>query len=238
MAGPEAALTGPTAAEIYGWTPLTSTDVHVAVPYSRWPRNRAGLVVHHDPFQPEDVVLLDGLRVLAPEHVLAELLCGRTHRAGFACADQAFRSLPPELQDDLRHQIGHRLRARANPRGIDQAWALLDLVTGQPESPAESSMLLVLVDGGFPRPELQYEVRDFDDRVLHRLDFAWPRHRIALEYDGYEAHENRAEQDAERDERMAGRGWITVRATARDLRAPDELYTRLRQAFQRRERPT
>ncbi|MGO1055936.1 hypothetical protein [Crossiella sp. CA198] len=239
LAGPEAALSGPTAAEVYGWTPLTSSAVHVTVPYSRWAKNRPGLVVHHDRFTPEDVVVLDDLRVLAPEYVLADLLCGRAHRAGFACADQAFRSLPQGLQEELRREIDTRLRARDDPRGVRRALLLLELATGLPESPAESLMLLTLVlDGQFPIPDLQHEILDLDGRVVCRLDFAWTRHRIALEYDGFEAHESRAEQDADRDERMAGRGWITVRAGARDLRSPEALFERLRAAFARRERPT
>lgn len=238
LAGPEAALSGPTAAEVYGWTPLTSSDVHVAVPYSRWAKRRPGLVVHHDRFSPEDVLVLDGMRVLAPEYMLAELLCGRSHRAGFGCADQAFRSLEPELREELRREIDRRLRARDDHRGVGRALVLLDLVTGLPESPAESSMLLALVlDGGFAIPELQHEIVDFDGRVVHRLDFAWPRQRVALEYDGFEAHENRAEQDADRDARMDRRGWITVRADARDLREPEGLFTRLRTAFESREQP-
>ncbi|MBP2478386.1 hypothetical protein JOF53_007258 [Crossiella equi] len=234
LAGPESALTGPTAAQVYGWTSARSPTIHVTVPYSRWSRSRPGLVMHHDRFSPDDVLLLDGLRVLAPPYVLVELLCGRDSRAGLACTDEAFRELAPDLREQFRQEIGERLRARDDRRGVPRAQMLLDLATGLPESPAESSMLLVLVDGGFPPPVLQHEIRDTAGDLVYRLDFAWPDLRVALEHDGYEAHELRADQDAERDRRLAGRGWLTVRAAAADLAGPEELFARLRRALKSR----
>ncbi|SFQ21951.1 Protein of unknown function [Amycolatopsis arida] len=60
------------------------------------------------------------------------------------------------------------------------------------------------------------------------------QYRIALEYDGYAAHEERAVYDAERDERMAARGWIVVRARADDLRDPSRVLAELRAAFDKR----
>jgi very-short-patch-repair endonuclease len=56
------------------------------------------------------------------------------------------------------------------------------------------------------------------------LDFAWPRLRIALEYDGYEAHENRRAEDAVRDADLKRRGWKVIRADASDLRDPTRLF--------------
>ena len=91
-------------------------------------------------------------------------------------------------------------------------------MTGGPESPAESRMLLALFDAGLPVPELQHPVCDIDGRERYRLDFAWLEPMVALEYDGYAAHAERSERDAARDEDLRRRGWIVVRATAEDLR--------------------
>ena len=67
--------------------------------------------------------------------------------------------------------------------------------------------------------------------IRYVLDLCWPELRIALEYDGYEAHEYRLEQDAQRDLDLERRGWITIRASAADLRDPGELISRLDDAF-------
>ncbi len=111
---------------------------------------------------------------------------------------------------------------------------LLDLATGKAESPPESVLRLIVVEAGFPVPEPQYPVTTIDGRKLYVFDMAWSSRQIALEYDGYAAHEERREYDLERDNRMAARGWITVRAAAADLRDPSRLLIELRCAFDQR----
>lgn len=68
----------------------------------------------------------------------------------------------------------------------------------------------------------------------YRLDFAWPELRIAIEYDGYEAHEGRRERDAARDADLRRRGWIVIRATIDDLHDPSGLLAEIDRAFRRR----
>jgi hypothetical protein len=111
---------------------------------------------------------------------------------------------------------------------------MVDLATGKADSPPESMFRLMAVEAGFPIPEAQYEIFTIDGRLLYVLDIAWPEARIALEYDGFAAHEERRNADRERDERMAGRGWITLRATVADLRDPSRIINELRDAFARR----
>jgi uncharacterized protein DUF559 len=77
----------------------------------------------------------------------------------------------------------------------------------------------------------QFEVVDALVRVRYVLDLCWQDLRIALEYDGYEAHEYRLDRDVERDLDLERRGWITIRATAADLREPTALLARLDDAF-------
>ena len=108
---------------------------------------------------------------------------------------------------------------------------LLALATGKAESPPESILRLIVVEAGFPVPEAQFEITTVDGRRLYVLDIAWPALRIALEYDGFAAHEERQERDAERDQRLAGRGWVTIRATAADLRDPSRVLAELQACF-------
>jgi hypothetical protein len=93
---------------------------------------------------------------------------------------------------------------------------------------------LLVVEAGFPQPVDQFEVTDALHCVRYILDLCWPELRIALEYDGYESHEYRKERDARRDRDLQRRGWITIRATAEDLREPSELLARLDEAFRAR----
>ena len=85
-AGPRAAVCGVTAAQLHGCDCAASPAVHVVVPYGRVSPAATGLVAHHGRFIPDDVQDIDGLRVLALDRVVADLLCilpwrGRARRA-------------------------------------------------------------------------------------------------------------------------------------------------------------
>lgn len=230
--GPRAVLTSHTAALLYNCAAADAGTIHVLSDRKVLPR--PGLAVHSGSYEEADVLELHGLRTLALEIVIADMLCSVHRPIALACADQAFAGLEPRLRDVLREEVSKRLRTRPDPRGTRRARVLLDLATGVPESPAESGMLLVLYDAGLPVPELQFSVLDFAGRERYRLDFAWAEPRVALEYDGFEAHEDRAENDAARDADLRSRGWIVVRATASDLRKPAQLVRTLRAAFAQR----
>ncbi|HEU5475785.1 MAG TPA: DUF559 domain-containing protein [Actinophytocola sp.] len=232
--GRQAALTSHTAALMYGCSAAEDGPVHVLSGYDRKVGPRPGLALHQGEFDEAEVLELDGLRVLAFEIVLAELLC-RTHRpVALACADQAIAGLDPPHRDRFRAEVFRRIRARADPRGRRRGAVLLGLATGLPESPAESAVLLKLYDAGLPLPTPQYRILDIDGRERYRIDFAWEEPRVALEYDGRDAHEDRAERDAEREADLRRRGWRVIRATAPDLRDPTRLITAIRAAINRR----
>ena len=93
---------------------------------------------------------------------------------------------------------------------------MLPLVDPRAESAMESEARLAMFAHGLPAPELQYLIRSRRGECW-RVDFAWPRARVAVEYDSIEWHAGRAEMIRDRM-RFAGvqdAGWIVVRR-ARD----------------------
>ncbi|WP_197321301.1 endonuclease domain-containing protein [Saccharomonospora sp. NB11] len=225
-----AVVSGPTALALHGCVAVGQTGpIHVTVPYSRSARSRPGLVMHQNRYAPDDVVDLDGLPVFALDLAVADHLCGRDRRRAFGCLDEVLRSHPDP--ESFRASVRRRLATRDDRRGVAKASQLTDLATGRADSPPESSLLLIVVEAGLPIPEAQHCVYTIDGRLLYVLDLAWESWRIALEYDGYDAHEHRADADAERDRRLAGRGWRVIRATAADLRDPTRMLTELREVF-------
>jgi hypothetical protein len=217
-------LTGPTAAALHGCTAAGGFPVHVRVPYARRMRSRDGLVVHQGETPPDDTTILDGLRVLTADLAVSEVLCAAPRRTALACADELLRGIRPDDRPDVTASIAARLADRTDRRGTRRALALLALATGRPRSPAQSAFLLVLADAGFPRPACQYEIHDANGRVRHRLDFAWPDRRIALEHDD--------DHTGPPDEHLRHRGWQIIRADTQDLADPTALCRRLRAAFQ------
>jgi very-short-patch-repair endonuclease len=78
------------------------------------------------------------------------------------------------------------------------------------------------------------KVFDLAGNEVYRLDFAWTEVKVAVEYDGYEAHEGRAERDGARDDDLRRRGWVVLRADVTDLKDPGRLVAAVRAAFRAR----
>ncbi len=93
----------------------------------------------------------------------------------------------------------------------------------------ESEARLVMLDGGLPSPVLQWEVIDSRGR-LRRLDFAWPKFKVAAEYDGVDWHGGAEDlcSDRERLAALQDLGWVVIPIIAADVRLrPDELVARI-----------
>jgi hypothetical protein len=231
LAGDRAVLTRHTAARMYGCTAADFEPIDVLVPYVRRISRLPEIAVHNGVFTEDDITEIDGLRVLAPELVLADLLCRARRPTALACADQLLGRLPEARRAGFRDAIERAISARDDIRGTRQARVLLGLATGLPESPFESHMMLMFYDRELPVPVAQHPITTIDGRTLYRLDFAWPEYRVAVEYDGYAAHAERKDRDRRRDQDLAGRGWLVIRATIDDLMAPWQLVEEVRRAL-------
>ncbi|GAA3843098.1 hypothetical protein GCM10022243_06950 [Saccharothrix violaceirubra] len=237
-AGPPALLTGRTSAWLHGCTAASTDDVHLLLGYDHQYRPRQGEVRHHANYDASAVVVIDGLRCHAIVPTLGDMLCRDDRAMAFTCTNEVLAALDPKDRAGFIADVDVHIARRPDSRGRRRGGFLLDLATGEPESPAESRTLLLLVDEGFPVPRMQYPVCDLDGRVLWRLDFAWPDRRLALEYDGYAAHVDRVEADRARDEDLRRRGWRVVHADASDLRRPARLIECLSAYFAVSERTT
>ncbi len=234
LAGQPAVLSGATSLALHGISAAETADIHLTVPYERRVRSKPGLIVHQSDYRQYDVLEIDGLPTFSVDLALADFLCRGDKRTAFASVEEAMRGLPPDHLQKLRDNVRDRIADRSSRKGIHRALSMLALADGRAESPPESMLKLIVVEAGLPVPETQYVINDIDGRLLYVLDMAWPVRRVALEYDGFAAHEERQAADAERDRRMLGRGWITVRAVAAGLRDPSRVLRELREAFRAR----
>lgn len=231
-----AVLSGRTAVALHGCCAAEGQNVHLTVPYSRSVRSKPGLIVHQGCYRADEVVRIDGLPVFSFERSIADFLCDGDSWAAFASLDQSLRGLNANRLNEVRTAICQRIAERRDSRGTSKALLMAKLATGKADSPPESWFRLIVVEAGFPVPEPQHPIMTIDGKELYVLDMAWVALRIALEYDGYAAHEGRKAYDAERDDRLARRGWIVIRAGAEDLRDPSRIIGELRAAFERRSR--
>ncbi len=88
-----------------------------------------------------------------------------------------------------------------------------------PGSPAEMRLLRQIRDWGFEPPKPQVAVFDDAGGFIGRVDLAWPRRRVGLEYDSDEHHNPRHwERDEGRHPRYGDAGWRVHRVDKHDLR--------------------
>ncbi|MGE2732371.1 hypothetical protein ACQI4F_23135 [Mycolicibacterium vaccae] len=208
---PVAACLG-TAAAVHGFDTEQPTELHVLNPPGCALRDADGLVVHRRDGSP--LVLVDGRRVTSPAWTAVEVARSLRRGRAMATLDAALRSGTCTLPDLWRAAIEQKGR-----RGIVAVRELLPRADPRSESPMESEARLVMIDGGLPLPELQYELIDGNGE-LRRLDFAWPDVMVAAEYDGLDWHSDPEAmfRDRRRQAALMDVGWTVVPIVFEDVR--------------------
>ncbi|CAN5179130.1 type IV toxin-antitoxin system AbiEi family antitoxin domain-containing protein [soil metagenome] len=211
-----------TAAGLYGFDTENVTALHVLNPDRNLLRDRDGLVVHRREGAP--LMAFRGRSATNPAWTAVEVARGLRRPRALATLDAALRSGTCERTDLLDVAV-----AQAGRRGIVNVRDLIPLARPGAESPMESEARLVMADAGLPEPVLQYEVIDRDG-TLWRLDFAWPGHLVAVEYDGFEWHSSPEDLRRDRQKRAALQelGWRTIYVVSDDVRRrPADMVRRI-----------
>jgi hypothetical protein len=201
-----------TAAAMHGFDTEDPPDLHILNPPGGQMRSTDGLVVHRRDNAP--LAFIDGRYATAPAWTAIEVARALRRPRALATLDAALRSGTCNRADLWRAAI-----AQAGRRGIVNVRNLIALADARAESPMESEARLVMLDGGLPTPELQYEVVDGNGQP-RRLDFAWPGRRVAVEYDSMDWHGN---PDALRDDRrrtaaLMAIDWVVISIVFEDVR--------------------
>jgi hypothetical protein len=233
-ARPEAVIAGPSAALLHGVeTAAGGRDpVHLLVERKYRFGPVQGLVVHTGTIPAADATTRHGLRCTTPPRTAWDIALWRDPVGAVPILDAMLRArlvVAEELVELARRRRAERVRGAARAA---RAFALAD---GRAQSPPESALRVRLVLHGLPPPVPQYPVPVRSGRVLHP-DLAWPRHRVALEYDGaYHAEPDRLHLDRQRLNALTDAGWLVLHATSRHLAAGfGGLVQEVRQALRSR----
>jgi hypothetical protein len=188
--------------------------VEVLVCVNTDPPRRSGVVAYRSTLSDADVELVGGLPVTSAVRTAADLARYRPRTEGVVALDALTHAGHCRLEDVAA--LVPTLRGR---RGVRQLMVVVALADPRSESPMESRTRVLIVDAGLPCPEVQYEVLDHWGRVIARLDLAYPRCLLGLEYDGRIAHVQMSafDRDRERQNELLATGWTLLRFVARDV---------------------
>jgi very-short-patch-repair endonuclease len=114
-------------------------------------------------------------------------------------------------------------------RGVRRLRDAVARMDGGAESPQETRVRLLLVDGGLPIPETQIEFRDQYGVVRVRVDMGWREWKVAVEYDGVQHWSDRRQRswDIDRIAMLESARWVVVRVSAEMLNRPDVILQRV-----------
>jgi hypothetical protein len=209
----QSVITDRTAAWIHDVDAFVHAEHEVLPPVEscalRWKARtrRDGVAGRTRDLEARDVMTMSGVRVTTPLRTALDLGCNLHRRDAFATLC-LFMKLHAITREDLEREA---LRFRGR-RGVVQLRQLIPWADPRVDSVREAWTLLAIIEAGLAMPEPQFWVED-DGVPVFRLDFAYPRHKVAVEYDGREWHLLTSEQkrhDAERRAWLEREGWTVI----------------------------
>ena len=209
--GPRVALSETSAAGLYEVPVPDRRVVHVTVPRNVKRPAREGIIVHRRQLVVEDCPLVQGLPATSLARTLLDISVCLPLEDAVAAADAALRERKIELTELLA--AARRLQRHPELPRINECLTYIDPRSG---SVPESRVRVALRQAGLPVPISQYEVFH-GDRLIARVDFAWPRHKLILEVDGWRYHSDDPAflHDRVKQNELVQIGWRVLRVTAR-----------------------
>jgi len=208
-AGKGTALAAMSAAMMWELDRVVEEKPEVVVPQKRSPRSDL-VVVHRDPNLNEaDITEINGLRCTTMARTISDLAARLDAEVLEMAIESARRTHGTEIA-----ALRHGMRSGTGHPGSAKLREILDALDGSIacESVLEVKVARLLRAARMPEPVKQYRVRIFGR--LYRLDFAWPRLRVALECDGRAFHE--FQRDRTRWRHLGASGWKVLPVTWRD----------------------
>ena len=187
---------------------------HVTVARGRsraaWP----DVTVHRRRLAVEETRVVGGLRVTSPLRSVLDLSLTQPLAPAAVSTDSALRAGLVS-----RWALRHACVGLAAGQDRSRVARVVRVVDPRSGSVLESVCRVLFVEAGLPAPVSQFEVRGPDGRLLGRVDFAWPAHRLVVETDGYASHADRSRYraDRRRTNALVLEGWRVLRFSWEDV---------------------
>ena len=210
-----------TAATIQGIPMPHVETTHVSVPTAGERRRNPGVTCHVG--HRTSVRLAQGMPCSTGLALFTELASQLGLVDLVIAGDAMLRAELMSLSEVQRHCRGLR---RGHP--VRRAG---ELVRARVDSPMETRVRLLIVFAGLPEPEVGLVLRNDLGDVIRQVDLAYPKWRIAIEYQGKAFHRDDLDgwdSDIEKRENYATNDWRVIEVVARDVyRRPAHLLRRI-----------
>lgn len=188
-----------------------------------------GVVPHTRVLNSCDVVHVEGLPCTSLERTVVDCCLMLNYRQSLVLMDHALR------KGADAGKMREMCAVLAGRNGVLALRRALENADARSESPGETLTRELLRRLCIEPPELQVETWSAEGR--HRLDFAWRRKKVALEFDGrmkyfdYAPTEEVIFQERQREKALAEDGWTFIRIKWRDLFQEQEFKARVLKAL-------
>jgi very-short-patch-repair endonuclease len=191
-------------------------------------RGRPGRVrVHHSYLlEPRDTTTRHGIPVTTAARAILDIAESATiAELETLIADAQIKGVMTERQlADVLSRAGGR-------RGANKVKRILTDTPGLTLSEAERVLRRLLHQADLPQFVTNHPIG------CYRADFAWPEHRLIVEYDGFGTHNHRRafHHDRRRNAELTAKGWSVMQVTAAQLEnEPLAVVARIAEALARR----
>lgn len=183
---------------------------------------------------PHKTEMVDGLLVSAYWHAILDSLLESPFQLGLAIADSAAR----QHGLDATHLTKNLREVGAHRRGIKRAVFIASFADRRAENGGESRARAIMIQNGFPIPDLQRELPNMADPMHpYRVDNFWDLgggRGLIGEFDGFEKYTSEAMlqgdstaqaffKERQRESRLTLLGYPVLRYSYQDIKDPRRL---------------
>jgi hypothetical protein len=193
--------------------------LHIARPGTTTAAVRFGVVGHRLRLADHEICSVAGLPCTTPARTWLDLASDLQLDDLVAAADSILcahqRSFEAERHPmAFRPDLERMVAAHKGARGLATAREALRLARIGSDSPPETFLRLELVRARLPEPELNVVIRNASGDEVAWPDLAYPRYRIAIQYDGaHHLQPGQQESDVRRDVGTVLAGWTSIIVT-------------------------
>ncbi|MBV9411558.1 MAG: DUF559 domain-containing protein [Acidimicrobiia bacterium] len=226
-AGPDAAGSHVTSAEVLGVPGFQDQRIEISTPYGHDHTFKLGRLHQSCCLPPHHIVVVQGIRVTRPERMLFELAGSVAFKRFERAAHNALAMKLLVVQDmrDIYTELARK--GRPGTRAFREVLERLESEPRHAESGLELDYLRIVRTAGLPEPRLQVDIGD-EQGFIARVDSLWDPQLVIGEVDSDRFHTAPLDVEADglRDERLTKLGYDVARFTEHHIRRQPEYVVR------------